>query len=228
MVDDLILSVQVRLTRRHRNRLVEMVPGLLVKVRQGLQLIDYPAERIPVFFDALISLHEKAFEGPRQVARAEDLGELASEGAELVAEGAALGAPDVAEFWVGDHEAGESGYLEDDADLGVEHAALEASRESGPPRPWTAGDLVTGSWVELMVGGVWLRAQLTWASPHKTLFMFVSQGGLAHSMSRRTMDRLRMRGSIRVVSDGRLIDNALDGVAQSALQNALTQVTPPT
>lgn len=224
MVDDLIWSVQVRLTRRHRNRLVEMVPGLLVKLRQGLQLIDYPTERIPVFFDALISLHEKAFEGPRQVARAEDLGELASEGAELMAEGAALGTPDVAEFWVGDHEAGESGYLEDDADLGVEHAALEASRESGPPLPWTAGDLVIGSWVELMVGGVWLRAQLTWASPHKTLFMFVSQGGLAHSMSRRTMDRLRMRGSIRVVSDGRLIDNALDGVAQSALQNALTQV----
>ncbi len=226
MVDDLIWSVQVRLTRRHRNRLVEMVPGLLVKVRQGLQLIDYPAERIPVFFDALISLHEKAFEGPRQGARVEETGELASEGAELVAEGAELAAPDAAEFWVADHEAGESGYLQDDADMGVEHAALEASRELGPPRPWTAGDLVTGSWVELMVGGVWLRAQLTWASPHKTLFMFVSQGGLAHSMSRRTMDRLRMRGSIRVVSDGRLIDNALDGVAQSALQNALTQVDP--
>jgi hypothetical protein len=85
---------------------------------------------------------------------------------------------------------------------------------------------VIGSWVELLVGGVWLRAQLTWASPHKTLFMFVSQGGLAHSMSRRTMDRLRMRGSIRVVSDGRLIDNALDGVAQSALQNELTQADP--
>ncbi|MDP2369971.1 DUF1631 family protein [Rhodoferax sp.] len=213
MVDDLLWSVQARLTRRHRNRLVDMVPGLLVKLRQGLQLIDYPAERIPVFFDALISLHEKAFEGPRQ-------------GAQALAADDLHQAPDASEFWVGDHEAGESGYLEDDADMGVEHAAQEASRESGPPRPWTAGDLVAGSWVELLVGGVWLRAQLTWASPHKTLFMFVSQGGLAHSMSRRTMDRLRMRGSIRVVSDGRLIDNALDGVAQSALQNDLTQVDP--
>ncbi|MBK9573048.1 MAG: DUF1631 family protein [Rhodoferax sp.] len=211
MVDDLIWSVQSHLTRRHRNRLVEMVPGLLVKLRQGLQRIDYPAERIPVFFDALISLHEQAFEGPRQGA---------------ADAGAGVPAPEAAEFWVGDHEADESGYLDGDADLGVERAAQEASLESGPPRPWTAGDLVIGSWVELMVGGVWLRAQLTWASPHKTLFMFVSHGGLAHSMSRRTMDRLRMRGSIRVVSDGRLIDNALDGVAQSALQNDLTQVDP--
>lgn len=226
MVDDLIWSVQSHLTRRHRNRLVELVPGLLVKLRQGLQLIDYPAERIPVFFDALISLHEQAFEGPRQGARADEADRLVAEDADAVAAGDLHEAPDVAEFWVGDHEAGESGYLDGDADLGVEHAAQEASRESGPPRPWTAGDLVIGSWVELMVGGVWLRAQLTWASPHKTLFMFVSHGGLAHSMSRRTMDRLRMRGSIRVVSDGRLIDNALDGVAQSALQNDLTQVDP--
>jgi hypothetical protein len=226
MVDDLLWSVQLRLTQRHRNRLVEMVPGLLVKLRQGLQLIDYPAERIPVFFDALISLHEKAFEGPRHGARADEAVEQLAEGDELLAQGELHEAPDASEFWVGDHEAGESGYLDADADMGVEHAAHQASRESGPPRPWTAGDLVIGSWVELLVGGVWLRAQLTWASPHKTLFMFVSQGGLAHSMSRRTMDRLRMRGSIRVVSDGRLIDNALDGVAQSALQNELTQADP--
>lgn len=226
MVDDLIWSVQLRLTRRHRNRLVEMVPGLLVKLRQGLQLIDYPVERIPVFFDALISLHELAFEGSRQGARVDEAGELATAGAGATTPDEPHHRPDASDFWVGDHEAGESGYLDGDADMGVEHAAQEASRESGPPRPWTAGDLVTGSWVELLVGGVWLRAQLTWASPHKTLFMFVSQGGLAHSMSRRTMDRLRMRGSIRVVSDGRLIDNALDGVAQSALQNDLTQVDP--
>lgn len=75
-----------------------------------------------------------------------------------------------------------------------------------------------------MVNGTWLRAQLTWASPHRTLFMFVSRGGLAHSMSRRTMERLRMQSRIRFVSDGHLVDNALDGVAQSALQNDLSQV----
>ena len=49
----------------------------------------------------------------------------------------------------------------------------------------------TGSWVDLALGGVWVRAQLTWASPHQTLFMFISGKGLAHSMSRRTLDRLR-------------------------------------
>lgn len=212
LVDDLLWSVQLRLTQRNRARLVQMVPNLLVTLRQGLQLIQYPEERIPVFFDALISVHEKAFEGHpvRPVARPAD--EAPEESVEMMAD---AGFDDAAEFWVADDEAQESGYLADDAE------------RPGEPvqRPWSVGDLNTGVWVELIVNGVWLRAQLTWASPHRTLFMFVSRGGLAHSMSRRTMERLRMRGSIRFVSDGHVVDNALDAVAQSALQNDLGHVS---
>ena len=33
------------------------------------------------------------------------------------------------------------------------------------------------------------------------------------------MDRLRAMGLIRLVSDGRVLDNALDAVAQTALRN---------
>jgi hypothetical protein len=73
--------------------------------------------------------------------------------------------------------------------------------------------------VDLALGGVWVRAQLTWASPHRTLFMFISGAGMAHSMSRRTMNRLHGLGLIRLVSDGRVMDNALDAVAQAALRN---------
>jgi hypothetical protein len=78
-----------------------------------------------------------------------------------------------------------------------------------------------GSWVELMLDGVWLRAQLTWASPMRSLFMFVSRGGKAHSMSKRTMDKLCSQGLIRLVSDGQIVGNALDAVAQTALRNSL-------
>ena len=84
---------------------------------------------------------------------------------------------------------------------------------------WSAESLNTGSWVDLALAGEWVRAQLTWASPHRTLFMFISGTGLAHSMSKRTMDRLRGMGLIRLVSDGRVMDNALDAVAQAALRN---------
>ena len=68
--------------------------------------------------------------------------------------------------------------------------------------------------------GAWVRVQLTWVSPHATLFMFTSQQGSAHSMSRRTLERLRSAGDIRVVADRPVIDEALDQVAKAALRNS--------
>lgn len=216
LVDDLIWSVQLKLARRNRSRLVDMVPGMLVKMRQGLGLISYPEERIPVFFDELITFHEQAFEGMRPTPAAEvpDKSTVAD-----VSAVESVGLP-VDEFWMADDEAADSGYLEG------AHERIPEIEEDEVPDPlaqqaWSAQSLITGSWVDLALGGVWVRAQLTWASPHKTLFMFISSGGMAHSMSRRTMDRLRGLGLIRLVSDGRVIDHALDAVAQTALRNDL-------
>ena len=216
LVDDLIWSVQLRLARRNRTRLVDMVPGMLIKMRQGLGLISYPQERIPLFFDELITFHEQAFEGarPASVTGSEPGPEAAAASAIE-----SIGIP-VDEFWMAEGEATDSGFMqaaherppEVEEDEVIDLAAQQA---------WSAHTLLTGSWVDLALGGVWVRAQLTWASPHKTLFMFISSGGMAHSMSRRTMDRLRGLGLIRLVSDGRVIDHALDAVAQAALRNDL-------
>lgn len=213
LVDELLWSVELRLAQRNRPRLVQLVPELLVKLRQGLQLIQYPQERIVVFFDALITLHEQVFEGHRAQPPGRP-GGAAAQAVDVYMD--VISASDASErtdsaFWVADDEALESGYLPQDAD--------SESAVDPVPSPWSVGDLNIGVWVELLVQGAWLRAQLSWASPHRTLFMFISGGGMAHSMSRRTMERLRRQGSIRVVSDGHVLDNAFDGVAQTALQN---------
>jgi len=254
LVDDLIWSVQVKLARRNRARLVQLVPNLLVKLRQGLQLIEYPEERIPRFFDELIALHEKAFEGPRAPAptsapatsawtssdlpeelggpvqglEVQELNEMpeddlpeafSQEREELLSEFGMVEASDADALWVAGHEADEAGYLpEPDVEV-----MPEAQAGAALPRAWSASDLAIGCWVELQLKGEWVRAQLTWASPHRTLFMFISGKGLAHSMSQRTMERLRTRGLMRVVSERHVMDNALDGVAQAALRNARNQ-----
>jgi hypothetical protein len=218
LVDDLIWSVQLRLARRNRSRLVDMVPGMLVKMRQGLSLISYPEERIPVFFDELITFHEQAFEGarPAPATGAQDKPEVADMTAVET-----VGIP-VDEFWMAQSEATDSGFLQAAQELLPQ---VEESEVIDPAaqNAWSAHNLLTGSWVDLALGGVWVRAQLTWASPHKTLFMFISSGGMAHSMSRRTMDRLRGLGLIRLISDGRVVDHALDAVAQAALRNDLAK-----
>ena len=218
LVDDLIWSVRLRLARRNRARLVQMVPGMLVKMRKGLDLISYPPERSAVFFDELITFHEKAFETTRTSNSVEDAASAAAQ--ETALRTVAL-PPD--EFWMAHDEAKDSGYLTGDfAELPAEVQSPDAAQPIDMEL-WSVDKLHTGAWVDLAFGGQWVRAQLTWASPHKTLFMFVSGGGLAHSMSRRTMDRLRGFGLIRLVSDGRIMDNALDAVAQAALQNDLSK-----
>lgn len=223
LVDDLIWSVQLRLARRNRAKLVGLVPEMLVKMRQGLQLIPYPQERIPVFFDALITYHEKAFEAPRPAADALALDSQFDAAAPNPDDG--LEATDPQDgmpadaIWMASDEAAESGYLQGDERVPALLDDAPEVPDAGSVQDWTAQSLVTGSWVDLALGGQWVRAQLTWASPHRTLFMFTSGSGMAHSMSRRTMDRLRAMGLIRLVSDGRVLDNALDAVAQAALRN---------
>ena len=229
LVDDLIWSVQRRLARRNRARLVQLVPVLLGKLRQGLQLIQYPQERTSVFFDELIRLHERAFEVPRtktSAAQSEplnvvDMGDE-SEGSSQKSQLDMDELQGLEVFWVGQDEAADAGYLAEDsvllADLQTQTDTDTGAAES-PPRPWSAHDLAIGSWVELHLKDKWVRVQLTWASPHRSLFMFISGRGTAHSMSRRTMERLRSRGQMRVVTDVPVVDNALDGVAQAALRN---------
>ena len=77
-------------------------------------------------------------------------------------------------------------------------------------------DLMLGSVVDLLLEGDWVRADLTWISHNRTLFMFVSGAGLSHAMSRRTMDRLDAQGRIRVISSVVEVDFELDLVGAGA------------
>lgn len=217
LVDDLLWSVQPRVAKRNRARLVVLIPEMLGKMRKGLQLIGFPPERIQVLFDALIAIHEAALEEGRPA------GPPAAEAQDSVL---TQQAP-TEEVWLAEHEVNEAGYLEGDSVMPLDLSTAPDEPPAGVPEPAETpaaaapGELDVGNWVELMLEGTWVRAQLTWRSPHRTLFMFISGAGLAHSMSRRTLDRLRSQGLIRLVSAGHEVDNALDAVAQEALRNTI-------
>ena len=240
LVDDLAWSARLALTRRNPARLVRLVPQLLGQLRQGLGLISFPEERIAAFFDELITLHEKAFESHRAAMALDrsdsvdvDLnidfaplpeGEAQQLNAGLSDEALFPGLPESAAFWVADDESGAMNYQGAEAATAMDFSGKPEASSTPVMGPWSPADLGTGSWVELLLNDDWVRAQLTWCSPHRTLFMFISGAGLAHSMSRRTMERLGAQNRIRLVSSGDVIDNALDAVAQTALRNALGAV----
>jgi len=78
--------------------------------------------------------------------------------------------------------------------------------------------------VELWNNDQWVRTQLTWASPHGTLFLFTGVFGNTQSMSRRLRDKLLSTGKLRMVSGQRIVDGALDAVAQTAMRNSVDSV----
>jgi hypothetical protein len=240
VTDDLIWSAQARLIQRDRSRLVRLMPRLLGQLRQALLRLEYPAERTGAFFDALVALQEQASPAPvdakpdlapsdrtpppdvptllERVADATPAAALAGNASEPpevsdVSEHTAPvpapldGAPHRS-FWVAGSEAQEAGYV---------------GLDSGPmplePLGLSTTNLLPGAWVDVLIQGEWVRAQLTWASPHGTLFMFISAKGLAHSMTRRTLERLRSSDVLRVVSRGEVVEGALDAVAEQALRN---------
>ncbi|WP_427912800.1 DUF1631 family protein [Ramlibacter sp. MMS24-I3-19] len=209
LVDDLVWSVQVGPGERQRaRRLAQMVPTLLARLREGLARIDYPAELSQRFFDSLMALHATALQG------------VSDEATQALAEAVPAQPVDV-EPWLAEGEAQDSGWLDGDSVAGEEMLAEIGDLTSPEPRPAT--ELRTGTWAELLVGGEWTRVQLTWASPHGTLFMFTALAGTAHSMSRRTLDRLRAQGKLRIVAERNVVDDALDQVAKAALKNSLNK-----
>ena len=124
-------------------------------------------------------------------------------------------------MWLDKKESEDSGWIDEEV-LAPEHVASpEAAAVEEPSAAVRAQEMKTGTWVELNVKNEWIRAQLTWASPAGTLFMFTSQAGTAHSMSKRTLDRLRTQGHIKVIAERNVVDEALDQVAKQALKNSL-------
>ncbi|MGY8904609.1 MAG: DUF1631 family protein [Burkholderiales bacterium] len=224
LVKQLIWSVQPDRASHNPARLVELIPSLLARLREGLQLIAYPNERITVLFDHLIAMHEAALDGVRSTpAATNELNQINTDQSNPEA-----GEPPD-EMWLAEHEAAESGYLNEAAVMPVDIMGgrpVDGEEAALPGQGLRVDELGKDAWIELLLDGVWVRAQLTWVSPHRSLFMFTSRAGSAHSMSRRTIERLISQGVIRMVSDGHVVDKALDSVAQTALRNTLGKPDP--
>ena len=201
VVEDLVWSVQPPRVRKDYTRLVRLVPRLLARLNEGLVLIRYPREPVTLFLDALSTLHERGLEDHRRaMANAQMVAAVEAARPEPAPVPAPAPMPLV--------EAGVST---------AAAAPVLPERRLRPRQPGASARVVASprelqiaDWVDLQLGGVWVRAEMTWVSPNRALFMFVSGAGLAHAMSRRTMDRLQTHGRLRLGIPPTRIDLVLD------------------
>jgi hypothetical protein len=219
LLSDMLWSAQPQLAGGNPMRLSRIAPRLLEKIREGLASIDYPPSETQRFVDLLVVMQQKA------------LVPAAASHAPMTAEELeswfAPASDDAGSPWLAPGEAQESGFMEThQAAVPLPMYQTTRPADSQLHADWleavpSLGDegLQPGAWVEMQTDGRWNRLQLTWASPHGTLFMFGDATGKSHSMTRRLLDQLVAAQSMRLVSDHAVVDGALDAVAQTAVSN---------
>lgn len=225
VVADLLWSAQPALAAAQPARLVKLVPYLVERLRRGLTAIDYPADQVRRFLELLADLHQHTLRPPPAESQRPVPLSTRLTREELEAQ---LGEGD--DSWLAPMEALDSGFMETQQSVPPKplfQATQPGSSAFGDTQPPAElvpqlGDLglAPGAWVELFDGN-WSRWQLTWASPHGTLYMFAHAGGATRSMTRRLLEKMLAAGTLRTVAQQAVVDGALDAVAQAALRNSL-------
>jgi len=209
LVNELLWSAQPDLTRKDVGRLTKLVPRLLSGLREGLGLIGYPSTKTSLFFDALMKLHHQAFRAPTKEAPVD-----------AALEAGLLGSQD---HWVAPSEAKASGFMVFPDEQVQDPLPKQAVDVSSAPIPMA---LKLGAWVEIQIRDSWQRLQLSWISPHGTMFLFTSARGKTQSMTQRFFERMLAEGKLRVVSDqASMLDGALDAVVHTAMLNSIDSGT---
>jgi len=220
LISAMLWSAHPELAASNVAKLTKLVPLLISTLREGLETIRYPATRTSAFLEALMGLHQKAFRRASKGAEA-----VEPEAPRLEADSRFDRANRLTDGdpWVDPEEAKTSNFVDIsgdaeeavNADPASEHAQVDMLLDAD------LDELPLGSWVELQIDDQWVRTQLTWASPHGTLFLFTSVSGTTQSMTRRSRDRLVKSGKLRVISGQPVVESALDAVAQAAMRNSV-------
>lgn len=218
ILPDLLWSSQLALASLNRPRLVKIIPGVLRTLREGLDSIDYPREQSEAFFQTLMGLHEAAYKTQRAEVQQDSPPSM-------------QGDMDL-EPWMQPAEARDTGFMDDLPSESLpdtqpsfvdtqpmQREWVELKAEMAAQQP--VSQLSVGTWVDMWQDGQAVRCQITWASPHGTLYLFAGVNGRSLSMTRRGLDRLIEQDKLRVVADHGVVNEALDEVTRQAWLNSI-------
>lgn len=225
LVTELLWSVKREAALREPARLIEMLPGLLLRLRTGLGALGQAPQESEAFFQALEQLHRPVLR-LRAKKRREDSDFSPLEPPPETDKDCPAPAPRQQPRsghspWMGRRELDAAGFQDT---LPTDHGELEPPHDVTPPPQDLPVDvdvdavitgLREGCWVDLYSRRHWLRARLVWASTKGTLFMFVSRGGQPHSMTRRSCERLLRDRLLRPVEMHGAVSRAIDLLAQA-------------
>jgi len=194
-MDDLLWSVEAKPGADDRKRLVAMLPGLLLRLREGMEGAGLTAQERRAFFTALADCHASAVNaglagGAVSEPRAEPVAPVPRiECSVVAAEGIQL------------------------AEIRLRGAVSRPLNVFTRTGIWT--NLQRGTWVEFHTAeGASTRARLTWISPNKGVYLFTNPlaADAAVSISPEALAEQLRTGGAKLIDGGSLVDRAVSSM----------------
>ena len=200
-VDDLLWSLRIPDHPQSRQRLIGLLPGLLQRLRAGMETVRLPATERHVVLDELMTIHTEALRpGTR----------------------AAAGAPTPEEIVqrMRDEVVPETPSARTFSDSVIDLSSMETVPAEHLPTGADRADDDPGKRIESMRVGDrhriflhrrWSRVQLLWRSDRSLFFLFAGESAAhTHSITRRALERLSSAGLIQPLEAEPLVQRAAD------------------
>jgi hypothetical protein len=201
-VDDLLWSVQTPDHPQSRQRLIALLPGLLQRLRSGMEMIAMPAVEQQAVLDELMAVHAEALRPGQRAAPAALTAEQIVQRMrdEVIPDEPALRPFRDSVIDLASMETVPADFLATD---------IGAPEETGP----RIDSLVPGERLRLCLRGRWSPVQLLWRSDKGLFLLFASeQVGITHSITRRALERLDGAGLVKPLEDRPIVQRSIDAL----------------
>jgi hypothetical protein len=211
VVDDLLQSLNRPATSGDQEALRRLLPGLVARLNQGMDLIQWPTSERQTLMNALLAVHSQHLRMPPRPSKpvsAQDsaLAIVQSMRDEVIPENDGFSGAthtDVGDLPTIPMEYGAD--LSSATERHVEHG-LEAGQA------WTLA-LPCGQDVKLFVDGHWVRTRLLWVSANRQFLVFSARGtDRLHTLTQGALARLRREGLASEVQAISLMQRSVDSL----------------
>ena len=203
-VDDLLWSLQIPDHPQSRQRLLQLLPGLLQRLRTGMELIGHTSLEQHSVLNELMAIHTEALRPGTRGAGALTPEEIVQKMRdEVVPEAASARSFSDSVIDLSSMETVPAEHLPSSGDHVDDDPAkrIEALR---------AGDRL-----RIFLQGRWSRVQLLWRSDRSLFFLFAGDSSShTHSITRRALERLSSAGLVQPLEAKPLVQRAVDRITR--------------
>lgn len=205
LVDALLTSLQPPASAADRERLRNMLPGLVQQLERGMDAVGLAADKRRLLLDDLMQVHGRLLLGPTTPLSAPE---------RKTAAPLELSPEEQTRRMLAERESMlPSGFFQTRIDRGglpTVPLPLQAESQRQAIDAWME-QLQLGTWYHMFVQSEWITAQITWISDNGQILQFVGQDSAQqHALTRGAIEQLLSNGLIAHIDEQTLVQRAIE------------------